>query len=287
MAVYAIGDLQGCYDEFCRLLDTLHFDASRDTLWLAGDLVNRGPKSLQTLRLVRDLGDSVITVLGNHDLHLLACAEGLKETRDLSMQALLTAADAGELLAWLRQQPLLHHDAGLGYTLVHAGLPPQWDLPLAQACAHELQTVLRSDRYPEFLQHMYGDEPSLWSAGLSGWERLRFISNAFTRLRYCDDQGRMCLQEKGPPGSQRHGMHPWFEVATRKSAALRIIFGHWSTLALTNISAHNIFPLDTGCVWGLRLTAMRLDASAEARGDNYQWVECPGAATPEAEGPSE
>ena len=279
MAVYAIGDLQGCYDEFCRLLDTIRFDASRDTLWLAGDLVNRGPKSLQTLRMVKALGQSAITVLGNHDLHLLACAEGLKETRDVGMQAILAAEDAPELLTWLRQRPLLHHDPDLGYTLVHAGLPPQWDLPLAQACAAELQNVLRSDRYHEFLHHMYGDEPSLWSAALSGWARLRFISNAFTRLRYCDAEGRMCMQEKGPPGSQRNGMRPWFEVATRKSAALRIIFGHWSTLALTEISADNVFPLDTGCVWGLRLTAMRLDAPVAA-GAQYQWVECPGAAAP-------
>ena len=277
MAVYAIGDLQGCYDEFCHLLDKLHFDAASDTLWLLGDLVNRGPKSLETLRYIKSLGDSVITVLGNHDLHLLACAEGIKQTNDVSMQAILAASDCDDLLNWLRQQPLLHHDHHLGYTMVHAGLPPQWDLPTAQACAEELQSLLRSDDYTQFLHHMYGDEPTLWSEELKDWERLRFISNAFTRLRYCDNHGRMNMQEKGIPGKQANDMLPWFDVATRQSRNLKILFGHWSTLALTKIETNNIFPLDTGCVWGLRLTAMRID-SAEVE---YCWVECPGAATPE------
>lgn len=276
MAVYAIGDLQGCYDEFCQLLDKLHFDASRDTLWLLGDLVNRGPKSLETLRYVKSLGDSVITVLGNHDLHLLACAEGIKQTNDVSMQAILAAEDRDDLLLWLRQQPLLHHDEHLGYTMVHAGLPPQWNLSAAQACADELHTVLRSDTYHQFLHHMYGDEPALWSENLQGWERLRFISNAFTRLRYCDNKGRMNMQEKGIPGNQSDDMLPWFDIPTRQSRDLRVLFGHWSTLALTEINASNIFPLDTGCVWGLRLTAMQIDSDEP----EYCWVECPGAATP-------
>lgn len=276
MAVYAIGDLQGCYDEFCRLLDKIHFDPANDRLWLAGDLVNRGPSSLETLRKVKALGGSVVTVLGNHDLHLLACAEGIKQTRDTSMQAILVSPDREELLYWLRQQPLLHHDATLGYTLVHAGLPPQWDLNLAQECATELQGVLRSDHYHEFLHHMYGDEPALWSENLSGWERLRFISNAFTRLRYCAANGHMNMQEKGVPGKQNDGMLPWFEVPNRKNHDLNIIFGHWSTLSLVQITTAGIYPLDTACVWGLRLTAMRLDSGEE----EYQWIECPGAATP-------
>jgi len=276
MAVYAIGDLQGCYDEFCRLLDKIHFDATQDTLWLVGDLVNRGPKSLETLRMVKALGDSVITVLGNHDLHLLACAEGIKQTKDASMQAILSAADRDDLLSWLRYQPLLHHDARLGYTLVHAGLPPQWDLPIAQACADELQTVLRDDNYHEFLRHMYGDGPTLWSASLTDWSRLRYISNAFTRLRYCDAEGQINLQEKGAPGSQADGLLPWFDVPMRKSRDLKILFGHWSTLTLIKMEAANVFPLDTACVWGLRLTAMRIDVEEE----EYYCVECPGAATP-------
>lgn len=276
MAVYAIGDLQGCYDEFCRLLDKLRFDASCDSLWLAGDLVNRGPKSLETLRMVKSLGHSAITVLGNHDLHLLACAEGIKQTNDRSMQAILAADDRDDLLHWLRQQPLLHHDAQLGYTLVHAGLPPQWDLALALACADELHAVLRGDDYHAFLHHMYGDEPSQWSDALMGWERLRFISNSFTRLRYCDAAGKMDMQEKGTPGQQSNGMLPWFAITGRKSRDLKIIFGHWSTLALIELDIENIYPLDTGCVWGLRLTAMRLDCVTE----EYQWVECPGGAAP-------
>ena len=276
MAVYAIGDLQGCYDEFCHLLDKIHFDASRDTLWLAGDLVNRGPKSLETLRLVKSLGDRIITVLGNHDLHLLACAAGIKQTNDASMQTILTADDREELLYWLRHQPLLHHDSNLGYTLVHAGLPPQWDLALALSCAAELQNILRGDNYYDFLHHMYGDQPALWSEALIGWKRLRFISNAFTRLRYCDQDGLMGLQEKGTPGSQNNGMLPWFDVPSRKNQDLKIIFGHWSTLSLIEINTANIFPLDTGCVWGLRLTAMRIDVTNA----EYYWVECPAAATP-------
>ena len=276
MAIYAIGDLQGCHDEFCRLLDKIAFDPSHDTLWLVGDLVNRGPKSLETLRLVKSLGKSVITVLGNHDLHLLACAEGIKQTQDTSMQAILDADDRDDLLYWLRQQPLLHHDTQLGYTLVHAGLPPQWDLSIAQACANELETVLRSERYHDFLHHMYGDEPAIWSATLTGWPRLRFISNAFTRLRYCDVEGRLDLQEKGTPGKQAAGILPWFDVPQRCNRDLKIIFGHWSTLSLTKIKTENVFPLDTGCVWGLRLTAMQIDAEKA----NYHWVPCPGAARP-------
>lgn len=276
MAIYAIGDLQGCYDEFCQLLDRIHFDPDHDRLWLVGDLVNRGPKSLETLRKVKGLGNSAITVLGNHDLHLLACAEGIKQTRDSSMQAILSAGDREELLTWLRHRPLLHHDAAIGYTLVHAGIHPHWDLSQAQACASELQTILRSEKYHDFLHHMYGDEPANWSAALSGWDRLRFISNVFTRLRYCDHNGRMDLQEKGSPGTQGNGMVPWFEVPQRKNHELKILFGHWSTLSLIEINTKNIFPLDTGCVWGLRLTALRIDTDiAESH-----WVDCPGAATP-------
>ncbi len=276
MATYAIGDLQGCYDELCHLLDKISFDATQDCLWLAGDLVNRGPKSLETLRLIKSLDANVISVLGNHDLHLLACAEGVKQTRDSGMQAILNAEDRDDLLDWLRQRPLLHHDARLGYTLVHAGLPPQWDLALAQACANELEAVLRSERYHEFLRHMYGDEPARWSNTLTGWPRLRFISNAFTRLRYCDEKGNFDLQEKGTPGSQAASLLPWFDVPQRHNQDLKIIFGHWSTLALSKITTANVFPLDTGCVWGLRLTAMRIDAQTA----EYHCVPCPAAATP-------
>lgn len=277
MAVYAIGDIQGCYDEFCRLLDKIHFDPTNDQLWLAGDLVNRGPRSLETLRAVKAMDDCVITVLGNHDLHLLACAEDIKQTHDSSMQAILDADDREDLLYWLRHQPLLHHDTTLGYTLVHAGLPPQWNLSLAQQCAIQLQDVLRSEHYHDFLHHMYGDQPSIWSDDLSQWQRLRFISNAFTRLRYCDASGRMDMQEKGVPGKQNDGLLPWFEVPNRQNQDLKIIFGHWSTLCLTQVTTPGIYPLDTGCVWGLRLTAMRLDSRVE----EYSWIECPGAAAPE------
>ncbi|NNG12256.1 MAG: symmetrical bis(5'-nucleosyl)-tetraphosphatase [Halobacteria archaeon] len=262
MAVYAIGDIQGCFDELQALLARLDFDPTIDRLWFAGDLVNRGPKSLDTLRFVRELGAGAITVLGNHDLHLLAAAHGSPLNRnDGSLHPILEAPDREELIDWLRRQPLLHHDATLGFTLVHAGLPPQWDLSLAQACAQEVETVLRGDRLAEFFEHMYGNKPKQWSSGLRGWERLRFIVNCFTRLRFCSEDGRLDLKSKGPPGSQPTGYRPWFEVAERASRDLNIIFGHWSTLG--RCTAPGIYPIDSGCLWGGQLTALRIDTAPQ------------------------
>jgi bis(5'-nucleosyl)-tetraphosphatase (symmetrical) len=274
MPVYAVGDIQGCYREFRELLDHIRFDAARDTLWLAGDLVNRGPDSLRTLRFVRSLGDCVISVLGNHDLNLLAVAEGLRKDKDHSLHELLAAPDRDELLHWLRHRPLLHHDAALGFTLVHAGLPPQWDLEQALACAQELETTLRSKRYHAFFGEMYGNRPARWSPELEGHARLRFICNCFTRLRYCSTDGTLELKAKGTPGSQPPGVQPWFSVPGRKSAALRIVFGHWSTLGPRN--EPGVYPVDTGCVWGGQLTALRLDGESPA----YHHVPCPRAALP-------
>jgi bis(5'-nucleosyl)-tetraphosphatase (symmetrical) len=262
MAVYAIGDIQGCFDELQALLARLEFDPAIDRLWFAGDLVNRGPKSLETLRFVRGLGAGAITVLGNHDLHLLAAAHGSPLNRnDGSLRAILEAPDREELIDWLRRQPLLHHDATLGFTLVHAGLPPQWNLSLAQACAGEVEAVLRGDRPAEFFEHMYGNKPRQWSAELGGWERLRFIVNCFTRLRFCREDGRLDLKSKGPPGSQSPGYQPWFEVAGRASRDLNIIFGHWSTLG--RCTAPGIYPVDSGCLWGGQLTALRIDTAPQ------------------------
>lgn len=262
MAVYAIGDVQGCHDALLALLAHVGFDPARDRLWFAGDLVNRGPRSTEVLRFVRDLGERAVTVLGNHDLHLLAVGEGARPLRRKDTFAqVLEAPDAAELLGWLRRQPLLHRDAGLGYTLVHAGLAPQWSIAEAQRRAAELERALRAPGWHAFLAAMYGDDPVLWSEQLSGSARLRFITNAFTRMRYCDAAGRLDLAESGPPGSQPAGLMPWYEVPARRNAGERILFGHWATLDLTGPidPRHRVHHLDTGCVWGGRLTAMRLE----------------------------
>ena len=263
MAVYAIGDIQGCFDELLELLAALHFDRRQDRLWFVGDLVNRGPKSLETLRFVRELGPAAVTVLGNHDLHLLAAAHGIRPDSidGDTLEPILAAPDRDELIDWLRRLPLLHYDAELGYLMVHAGLPPQWDLALAQHCAAEVETVLRSDQLDAFLSRMYGNKPKQWSEGLEGWDRLRFIVNCFTRMRFCDRNGRLELKSAGPPGSQPEGYYPWYEIPGRASAGMNIIFGHWSTLRSTAVPG--IYPTDSGCLWGGELTALRIDTGPE------------------------
>lgn len=274
MSTYAIGDVQGCYDELRRLLNMLSFDPAIDTLWFAGDLVNRGPQSLATLRFVKSLGARALTVLGNHDLHLLAVAHGhLRYHRKDTFTDVLAAADRDELLDWLRARPLLHHDAALGYTLVHAGLPPQWNIVTAQRCARDVEAALQGPDCGVYLGQMYGNEPDRWSEALTGWPRLRFITNCFTRLRYCDEMGRVALEEKGPPGSQPAPYRPWFSVPGRASADDKIIFGHWSTLG--SCTAKNVYPLDTGCLWGGQLTALRLEGEPR-----WTRVDCPGAQRP-------
>ena len=276
MAVFAVGDIQGCHEDLRRLLDRLRFDPDEDSLWLTGDLVNRGPESLEVLRFVKSLPKPAISVLGNHDLHLLAVAAGTEQPRKSdTFEEVLEAGDRDELLDWLRRRPLLHHDRELGYTLLHAGLPPQWDLDQAFACAHELERVLRGDDYADFLREMYGNRPSRWSPSLAGMDRLRFVVNCFTRLRYCTAEGELDLKSKGAPGSQPEGVMPWFEVPGRRSAGLHILFGHWSTLGA--VRGHNVHALDTGCVWGGKLTALRLDGD-----DSGSWyaVDCPGAQKP-------
>lgn len=264
MATYAIGDVQGCYDELQALLDYLKFDRKRDQLWFTGDLVNRGPRSLDVLRLVSGLGDAAITVLGNHDLHLLALASvpGAKGKALDTLDEVLAAPDRDELLSWLRHQPLLHHDAQLGYTMVHAGLPPQWDLAQAQTCAKEVSSTLRAPQFYRVLfSHMYGDKPDQWSEDLRGMERLRFITNCFTRLRFCDAEGHLKLKFKGPPDAVGAGIYPWFRAPKRRSKSLRIVFGHWSALGFHD--GDGVLGLDTGCVWGGSLCAMRLDKAEQ------------------------
>lgn len=260
MAVYAIGDIQGCYDELRKLLDLLAFEPGRDRLWFVGDLVNRGPKSLEVLRFVKGLGGSAISVLGNHDLHLLALAAGNTKHKDAdSLDPVLKAPDRDELMHWLRHLPLLHSDNALGFHMLHAGLPPQWDMATASACARELEAALQGDEHLAFLLDMYGNKPKKWSPALKGIDRLRFITNCFTRLRYCDQAGNLRLKEKGPPGSQKAGLIPWFEHPQRASRDARIVFGHWSTLGYH--IANNTWALDTGCLWGGALTALRLDTT--------------------------
>ncbi len=261
MATYAIGDVQGCYNELRTLLDRLSFDPGRDTLWLAGDMVNRGPHSLQVLRFAKSLGRHAICVLGNHDLHLLAVAQGnRRHYKEGSLQKVLDAPDCDELIDWLRHRPLLHYSKKKRVAMIHAGLPPQWDLKTSLSCANEVEHALRGGQFPKLMRELYGNKPDRWSSSLKGIERLRFIINCFTRLRYCTANGTLGLRDKGAPGSQSHGMLPWFEVPGRATEKVRIICGHWSTLGFIN--RQNMWSLDTGCLWGGKLTAVRVKAKA-------------------------
>ena len=252
MATYAIGDVQGCYEELQALLARLDFDPARDRLWFVGDLVNRGPGSLEVLRFVRGLGEKAVVVLGNHDLHLLCLAEGTAKKRaDDTLDTLLAAADAPQLLEWLRHRPLIHVEHQ--YAMVHAGLLPQWSIGKAQALAGEVERALRAADHREFLSKMYGGMPTAWRDDLAGWDRLRVIVNAMTRLRFCNAGGEMELSAKGaeaPPGYR-----PWFDL--RPPHELPIICGHWSALGLR--LADRLAALDSGCVWGGSLTALRLE----------------------------
>lgn len=257
LPTYAIGDVQGCYDELRRLTDKLRFDPATDKLWFTGDLVNRGPHSLKVLRWVRDLGLRAITVLGNHDLHLVSAMMSGKVRRKDTFQDVLKAPDRADLLAWLRRQPLLH--VADGYAMVHAGLPPQWSLSMARRYCAEASAVIATRAGDNFLKHeMYGDEPRRWSARLAGHDRLRFVINACTRLRMCTEDGSLETRYKGKPLTAR-GLAPWFKAKGRKSAGTTILFGHWSLLGRVAWPRAHVYGLDTGCVWGGRLTALCLD----------------------------
>jgi len=261
MATYAIGDIQGCYDELKQLLNKINFNADKDKLWFTGDLVNRGPKSLETLRLIHSMGENAIVVLGNHDLHLLATffdheRPGKKDT----FHDILNAPDKDQLMQWLRALPLVHIDKDSGLSMVHAGMHPEWSIEKAQSLAKEVETILQNEEHIEFYQHMYGDKPLMWSDDLEGWSRIRYITNILTRLRYCTPEGKINLGSKREPGTQPAGYHPWFSLEHRASRNTPIIFGHWSTLVLNkSMDYPNVYPLDTGCLWGGTLTAMRID----------------------------
>ncbi len=278
MAVWAIGDLQGCYGPTQRLLEKIRFDPARDRLWFCGDLVNRGGESLETLRLVHSLRENAVTVLGNHDLSLLAIAQRSEpEQRKVNpdLRGVLFAPDRDVLLDWLRVQPLLHADRALGWMMVHAGLAPKWTTALAEQHAREVERKLRGNGAKKLLKNMYGDRPA-WSPGLAGHDRDRAIINVFTRMRYCSPRGRIAFEEKGAPGTQQAGLYPWYEVPGHAERDLKIACGHWSTLGL--FIGHGVHALDTGAVWGGKLTALQLDA------DELRIVQVPGRDVPPPKG---
>ena len=256
MATYAVGDIQGCYASFLQLLEETGFNPARDRLWLVGDLINRGPNSLEVLRWMVRHEACVTTVLGNHDLHALAVAEGFVEAnRNDTLDPLLTAPDRESLLGWLRRQPLAHAEGD--YLMVHAGVLPQWSAQDTVALASEVEQVLRGEDYRFFLSRMYGNEPDRWLPDLRGMGRLRVITNALTRLRVCTPEGRMEFRFKGELKDIPAGVLPWFDVPARHSADVTVIFGHWSALGLQ--LRDNLVALDTGCLWGGQLSAMRLE----------------------------
>jgi bis(5'-nucleosyl)-tetraphosphatase (symmetrical) len=256
MPTYAIGDVQGCFEPLCGLLEQIEFDAARDRLWFVGDLVNRGPDSLATLRFVKGLGQAAVCVLGNHDLHLVAVAEGhAKPRKDDTLEPTLGAPDRDALLAWLRNRPLMHAEGE--FAMVHAGLLPAWTIPRALDLAHEVEEELRAPTYGSLLARMYGNEPRRWSENLAGYARLRVIVNAMTRMRVCTRDGSMDLRYKGDSAELPAGLLPWFAVPARESRGSTVIFGHWSALGL--VLEPDVIGLDTGCLWGRKLSALRLE----------------------------
>ena len=256
MSIYAIGDVQGCYDQLMRVLERAGYDERRDVLWFVGDLVNRGPKSAQTVRFAKSLGERQVTVLGNHDLALLVVAEGIaKAHRSDTFHDILGAPDRDELLAWLRHQKMMH--AGEGYAMVHAGLLPQWSVPQALALAREVEAALRGPDYRGFLKQMYGNEPERWSDDLAGYDRLRVIVNAMTRSRFVTPEGAMEFRHKKGLATAPAGYLPWYDVPGRASRGTAVIFGHWAALGL--LLREDVVGLDSGCVWGRELSALRLE----------------------------
>jgi bis(5'-nucleosyl)-tetraphosphatase (symmetrical) len=259
MTVYAVGDVQGCYEPLQRLLQQVAFEPARDRLWFVGDLVNRGPSSLEVLRFARALGDAARLVLGNHDLHLIQIADGVRSPKaGDTLQAVLDAPDGADLIAWLRTMPLVYHEAELGYCMVHAGLPPQWDLTEALARAREAEGWIASAGWSA-AEARSGARADIraWHPALAGAERMRTILDYFTRMRFCDANGRLELAANGPAEQPPVGYLPWFAHPARKTRAVRIVFGHWAALD-GRAQADNVYALDTGCVWGRTLTFMRL-----------------------------
>ena len=268
MATYAIGDIQGCFTSLMALLKRVDFDPARDRLWLVGDLVNRGPDSLRTLRFVRELGPAAVTVLGNHDLYLLMVAYGAVRSRgkDDTIQAVLDAPDRDALLGWLRTRPLMHVEDG--FAMVHAGLLPNWTVTQARALAREVEGALAGPYHADLLHNMWGSEPAAWHPDLRDYARMRVIVNAMTRMRFCTLDGQMDFKVKGEVTKAPKGYVPWFEVPGRKSADTTLVFGHWSALGLR--IEPRLLALDSGCLWGRELSAVRLEDRAVFQ------VACPG-----------
>lgn len=256
MATYVIGDLQGCYQAFKELLVAIAFNPARDRLWLAGDLVNRGENSIDTLRWCMAHDQQIVAILGNHDLHLLAVAEGyVPPHRNDTLAEILDAPDRAEVLDWLRHRPILHRDGD--WLMVHAGLLPEWTAGQAEALARELEKALRGPGYQPFLAAMYGNEPRRWRADLAGQDRLRLVANVMTRIRYLHPDGSLEFQHKCAPADAPAGLLPWYDMPGRRWQGTRVLFGHWSTLGL--LARADVVALDTGCLWGGKLSAIRLD----------------------------
>jgi bis(5'-nucleosyl)-tetraphosphatase (symmetrical) len=259
MATYAVGDIQGCLGPLQCLLDTVEFQPGRDRLWLCGDLVNRGPESLETLRFLYRMRDSVVAVLGNHDLHLLAVAWSKHKARDKdTIREILDAPDRSQLLEWIRRFPLLHHDPKLGYAMVHAGIPPIWSLGRALQYSREMEFILQSEELTNFLSHMYGNQPDRWHDHLHGPDRWRLITNYFTRMRFCSADGQLELTCKQGPDKAPAGFAPWFTYPNPALERTRLVFGHWASLE-GKTERPGLHALDTGCVWGRSLMALCLE----------------------------
>lgn len=255
MANYIVGDIQGCFDELMLLLQQCRFDKTQDTLWVAGDLVARGPQSLQTLRFIKSLGDRAKVVLGNHDLHLIAVSLGIRNNKAKDKTAaIFESTDGPELLSWLRQQPLLAEHPE--FVVCHAGISPLWDLDTARQCAQEVEALLRSEHYHWLIENMYSNEPALWQPNLEGVERYRYIINAFTRMRFCFADGRLDMDCKLPPQQvPEQELRPWFRLPQRIKLEKTVLFGHWA--ALQGYVSDEVIGLDTGCVWHGSLTLIR------------------------------
>ncbi len=262
MATYLVGDIQGCLDELKDLLDKVKFDPGRDRLRSLGDLVNRGPRSLDTLRFLKSLDRSFVTVLGNHDLHLLAVvANGEPMHSSDTFDGILQAPDREALLGWLSQQPMAHYDPEHRMLMVHAGVPPQWDLATTLSCARELESAVRGGGAGKYFSAMYGNQPARWSADLDGQDRLRYITNALTRMRFLHTDGSLDFDCKAAPGQQPPEMTPWFEMPGQLEKEVSVSFGHWAALE-GELSTPRFEALDTGCVWGGSLTCLRLEDRA-------------------------
>ena len=259
MATYVVGDLQGCLAPLIQLLEQINYHPEQDKLWFAGDLINRGEESLETLRFIKSLGSNATVVLGNHDLHLLAVSHGYgKLKRGDTLAEILTAGDRDDLMDWLRNQPLFHYDEQLNTVMTHAGIPPCWDLQKAQSLAKEVEDKLKSDSVDEFFATMYGNKPNTWSDDLTGLDRLRAITNYLTRMRFCDENSKLDLESKEGINTATKGYAPWFNYPTKVPEGCHIVFGHWAALE-GKTQKDCIHALDTGCVWGGSLTALRLE----------------------------